>query len=371
MFLRRHAQEPGPVAPLQPIDRRRALQLAPAVGVAFLLVLSSGGRAAANDVSWRGSMHARVLEVPDAALTKTLQTRSAGSFVGGPTTASTGETVNVYVSSTLSTTLGTPQSWADFIAGLLHGLEISSLTAYIATYDEMRELCGSHALGCYSGNRMVSMGETVYGVTAAEVVRHEYGHHIALNRLNTPWQAVDWGPKHWATAIGVCRRVEQGAAFPGDGRDNYSLNPGEAWAETYRVLVERRGGTPEAPWEIVSPSFYPDEVALAAAERDVVQPWTGPTRTTYRTRFTRSSRKSWTIPLETPRDGAIRIEITLPRGGLHDAVLLEQDGTVATALWSGRTLKTVSTTVCGQRSLRLRVTHKGTFGRVSVSASIP
>ena len=337
----------------------------------FCSSLSSGGRAAANEATWRGSLQARVAEVPGATLTKERLVRSAGSFIGGPTTASSGETVNVYVSSTLPTTLGTPQSWADFIAGLLHGPEISSLTAYIATYDEMRELCGSHALGCYSGNRMVSMGETVDGVTAAEVVRHEYGHHIALNRLNTPWQAVDWGPKHWATAIGVCRRVEQGAAFPGDGGDNYSLNPGEAWAETYRVLVERRGGTPEAPWEIISPSFYPDEAALAAAERDAVQPWTGPTKTTYRMRFTRSSRKSWTIPLETPRDGAIRIEITLPRGGLHDAVLFDQRGAVATALWSGRTFKTLSTTVCGQRSLRLRVTQKGAFGRMSVSASIP
>ncbi len=371
MFHGRHVRRSGWGALLPPIDRRRALQLASAVAVAFLLVLPSGSRAAANDASWQGSLSARVVEVPGAALSRERLARSAGSFVGGPTTASTGETVNVYVSSSLPPELGTPQSWADFIAGLLHGPEISSLTAYVATYDEMQDLCGDDALGCYGGNRIVSMGETMHGVTAAEVVRHEYGHHIALNRINPPWQAIDWGPKHWASATGICRRVEQGAAFPGDGGYNYWLNPGEAWAETYRVLVERRAGVPEAPWEIISPSFYPDDAALAAAERDVAEPWTAPARTSYRMRFTATSRKSRTVPVRTPRDGALRIEITLPRGGLHEAVLLEQGRTVATALWSGPTLKTISTTVCGQRSLRLRVTQKGNFGRVAVSASIP
>ena len=73
---------------------------------------------------------------------------------------------------------GTAQTWADFIAGLLHGSELPRLTAYIAPFAEMQSICGEHAFGCYGSNRMVSMGETNYGVSAEEVVRHEYGHHI-------------------------------------------------------------------------------------------------------------------------------------------------------------------------------------------------
>jgi hypothetical protein len=43
-------------------------------------------------------------------------------------------------------------------------------------------------------------------VTPQEVVRHELGHHVAFNRLNTPWTAVNWGPKAWATDQDVCAR---------------------------------------------------------------------------------------------------------------------------------------------------------------------
>ena len=73
---------------------------------------------------------------------------------------------------------GTAQTWADFIAGLLHGSELPRLTAYIAPFAEMQSICGEHAFGCHGSNRMVSMGETNYGVSADEVVCHEYGHHI-------------------------------------------------------------------------------------------------------------------------------------------------------------------------------------------------
>ena len=147
--------------------------------------------------------------------------------------------MSVYVSAALAPELGTEQTWADFLAGLEHGPEMSSLTAYIATYDETRDLCGAHALGCYAGDRMVAIGETVDGVDAVDVVRHEYGHHIALHRANPPWSAIDWGPKHWATALDICRRAERGAAAPGDEGDEYPFNPGEAWAETYRLLAQR------------------------------------------------------------------------------------------------------------------------------------
>ena len=338
--------------------------------MAFLLTCASHGQA--PEQAGSATVLARIVEVPSTARSTARFARSAGSFVGGPTTASTGETLNVYVSSSLSPARGTPQSWADFIVGLLHGPEITSLTAYIATFADVRELCGEHALGCYGSNRIVAPGETVHGVTAAQVLRHEYGHHIALHRLNPPWQAIDWGPKQWASTTGVCNRATQGTAFPGDEGDNYSLNPGEAWAETYRVLDERRSGTPEGSWGIVSSTFYPDEAALRAAELDVAQPWSAPTTAVRKIRFTATARATSTARFATPRDGALQVRVSLPRGGLHDvAVFDEERRPFATALWSGSRLKTISTTICGQRSVYLRITRKGALGRVSVTASIP
>ena len=182
---------------------------------------------------------------------------AAITWRGGQTTASTGEVVNVFVSDQLP--LETPEKWAEFIAKLTHGPEIASATTYIAIFDEVQDLCGSRALGCYGQNEIVSLGELAAdGTTAEEVVRHEYGHHIAAYRQNTPWVAIDWGPKHWATAAGVCPRVSRREAFPGDGGRNYALNPGEAWAETYRLMDERKNAITTASWPIVEPELLPE-----------------------------------------------------------------------------------------------------------------
>lgn len=299
--------------------------------------------------------------------------RSTVVWSGGPTTAATGETVNVFVSAGLPPELGTPQTWADFVAGLIHGPEISSLTVYIATLEEVEDVCGGQALGCYGPDRMISMGETMYGVTAAEVVRHEYGHHIAYHRLNPPWTAIDWGPKHWASAQNVCARAAAGSVYPGDEGYQYRLNPGEGWAETYRLLDERRAGVTGSGWQIVDQSFYPDDPALLAAERDVAQPWATTRTTSFRNRFAAGGKRLWTIPLATPLDGTAEINISLPRGALHKVALVDpaRKSVVATGLWASRTVQRIVTNVCGQRALTLRITQKGAFGRVRVVARLP
>jgi hypothetical protein len=353
-------------------DSRRTLRVAPVVVLALVLALSSAAAEADTSVAQPLSLGAspltRVIDQPETRMSRARLTRAAISWSGGPTTATTGETVNVYVSAALPVELGTPQTWADFLAGLVHGPELSALTAYIATFEEMQEVCGEHALGCYGANRMMSIGETAFGVTAAEVVRHEYGHHIAFNRLNPPWQAVAWGPKNWASTQNICRRAKEGSAYPGDEGDRYSLNPGEAWAETYRLLVERKAGATGSGWEIVDSSFYPDDAALQAAERDVLQPWATGTSAGLRKNLSNRGKRVWTIPLETPLDGLLEATVTLPKNGLHEVVLLDADrGTVlAKGLWASRTTKRVTTTVCGERSLTLRITQSGGFGRVSV-----
>ena len=352
------------------------LSSAPAVATAALLLLgAASGTARVADPTPvpTGESLAHFVHRPGTKLSSARLARSSIAWTGGRTVATSGETVTVYVSPTLPAELGTPQTWADFIAKLVHGPELSSLSAYIATYAETQGICGEDALGCYAADRMVSMGETASGVTPADVVRHEYGHHIAFHRLNPPWAAIDWGPKRWATSRNVCRRAGAGSAYPGDGGDNYSLNPGEAWAETYRLLDERRTGVTGSGWEIVDPSFHPDEAALRAAERDVLEPWSSPRRSTHGSRFTAQSRRVWSIPLSTPLDGDIAVTALLPKGGLHEVAIVDtaRKNVVATALWAGQRVRKIVANVCGQRTLTLRITQKGAFGRVKVVVQTP
>jgi hypothetical protein len=297
---------------------------------------------------------------------------TALTWRGGPIVTSTGETVTVYVSDSLPTV--TPEQWAEFIVNLDHGPEISKVTVHIATLDEVQQLCGARALGCYGDDQLISIGETVIdGTTPEEVVRHEYGHHIAFNRANTPWPAIDWGPKYWASAVGVCGRVRNGSAFPGDESVHYDQNPGEAWAETYRILEERKAGILSSSWQIVSPTFFPNDASLAAALHDVTQPWGASTATTYRTQFTKKGKRVWLVHVQTSLDGTLSIRASIPRGGLDDvaAVAPNRRTVLKHTVSSGGTARLL-VDVCGQRSLYLRVTDRsGTAGRVSVTASTP
>ena len=70
--------------------------------------------------------------------------------------------MNVLVSDGLPIETSTPEGWAEFLTGLTHGPEITLLTAHIATFDEVQEICGSRALGCYARNQLVSLGERTF-----------------------------------------------------------------------------------------------------------------------------------------------------------------------------------------------------------------
>ncbi len=138
-------------------------------------------------------------------------------------------------------------------------------------------MCGAGALGCYYNNVIVALGQDIRGVTAQSIVTHEYGHHIADHRLNDPWNAVEWGTKRWASYENVCSRAESGELVPGDEGRFYQLNPGELFAEDYRVLNERRAGLPESAWQVVDQRLYPDQQALDLLAQDVTSPWTAST----------------------------------------------------------------------------------------------
>ncbi|MFO7572035.1 MAG: hypothetical protein R6W48_05460 [Gaiellaceae bacterium] len=311
---------------------------------------------------------------PSGAFSSARLAQTAVTWRGGRITASTGEAFRVFVSDSLPVETSMPESWAEFLAGLTHGPELSLLTAYIATLAEVQQICGARALGCYGRNQMIAPGDATFdGASAEEVVRHEYGHHVAFHRSNAPWVAIDWGPKRWASTAGVCARVARSEAYPGNQGTNYSQNPGEAWAEAYRLMDERKAGITTATWPIIAPSFYPSETALQAAEADVLQPWTSPSTSSFQRVFVQRTPRVWWIPLSTPLDGELRLSVTLPRNGTHEVALVAANRrtVIRRGQWVGQRAKRLTTTVCGQRNLFIRVTQSGALGRVAVTATRP
>jgi hypothetical protein len=255
---------------------------------------------------------------------------SAGSWSGGTYPTPDGERVTVYISK-----------------------------VYIAPLPQVAEMCfTTEALGCYGGQTLVVVGESTDGIAPSSIATHEYGHHVAANRSSAPWPATDWGTKRWASQVGVCSRVVSGMAFPGDEGVDYSLNPGEAFAESYRVLVETNGTAAGYDWPIVDPSFRPTPESLAAIREDVLHPWVGPTTKTIRGKFLRQ-RRTWSTQLATFLDGDLRLRITVPGGGADDVTLLSGDGrtVLATGSWTSSGGKSAEYQVCGARSVRVRVTR--------------
>jgi hypothetical protein len=349
--------------------RRLAILLSGALLLAALVAATArgGGESA--------QMSARALALDDDAVAhvdSARLAREALSYRGGPITTSTGEVVDVRVSDALPPEV-TPEAWAEFFVHLTHGPELAQLTAYIGTLDEVQETCGTRALGCYGRDQLVAPGEAAFDTSAEEIIRHEYGHHIAAHRQNDPWSAIDWGPKRWASAANVCSRVSRKQAYPGDEGTNYSLNPGEAWAEVYRLLDERKAGITTASWQIIDPSFFPDAGDLAAAEEDVSQPWAAPRSRLYTRTFGKRAERVWWISLATPLDGNVRVSATVPsRGNGSVEVALvgpNRQTVVRRAQWVSQRVKTLDASVCGQRSLFVRVTQKGLVGRVRVSVT--
>jgi hypothetical protein len=302
----------------------------------------------------------------------TLETRphAARAWRSGTYTTSTGETVRVEVSDTYAPEAVSGQAWAEFYAGLVHGSELAGVTVRIATPPEVAAVCGDDALGCYSGGLLVMPGEQFGGVEPQEIARHEYGHHVAASRINPPWNASAYGPKRWSSAMGICARTKEGTAFP-DDYTHYALSPGEAFAEAYRVLNDRRAGVLGLTWSIVDDSFIPKDDTLRVVEQDVTAPWVEATSRVVRGRFTARRRRSLTT-LATPLDGVVTVALHVPRGRSDTLALVDpQDRVVANGLWAGTTTRRLTYLVCGQRRLIVRVVLAGPPGPFTLAITRP
>lgn len=291
------------------------------------------------------------------------------SWVGRAYATQSGD-VTVYVWPGYPDPDGVGLRWANFLSSLLHGSELGLVRAYVAPLAEVQAFCEADALGCYGANTLVSIGDAVDGVTAEEVMRHEYGHHVAANRQNPPWAAVDWGTKRWASRADVCARAGAETVFPGDEGLRYTLNPGEAFAETYRVLNELRAGAASFSWELVDPSFSPDARALAAVEEDALTPWVQRPAQVVAGRF--RTERTWSRSIQTPLDGDLELTLRMPLGAGHTLDLLDSRGTVvAHGLWSGSGVRTLRYRICGQRNVRVRVGREGAPPRFQVRVRVP
>jgi hypothetical protein len=342
--------------------RSRSVSRPRAAGAALLVAaFAATATAAATDggprrsvprpADLRGSGVVRDTVLRDGGYVLAARIRS-GRF-GGVYTTAAGESVTVYSSDAYPQDHAFNQSWANFLGGLLHGFELSRLTVYIAPVAEMHSLCGPQASACYSPSRelMVVPGDAPEdGTPVAELVAHEYGHHLAQNRDNRPWRAVEWGTKRWATHMEICERHAAGTVFPGDEGDHYDLNPGEGFAEAYRLANASSG--PRADWNS-DQSFYPDDAALDAVRRDAVEPWVGQI-SRWSVRLRKGGTASWRVAAAL--DGAV--DASVAPAAPATLTLTAADGTkVASA--RGR----VSTVACGlpTYTLTLRAARAGTY----------
>ena len=284
---------------------------------------------------------------------------AAAAFWGGTYTASTGEPVMIFASTAYPVDDAVAQRWAEFVASLVHGPELTRVRIYLVTPREIGRTCGFSALACYNAGdgALYAPGEDIPDDPPAEsIVAHEYGHHIAANRANNPWKSIDYGTKRWSTAMQVCSRTASGVLSPGNETDFYRRNPGEGYAEAYRVLNERKLGRTETPWAIVDQLLYPDEASLAAVEQDVVNPWAG----AQIVRYTGSGRTR-TYTVATPLDGTVRATLR----GKGSVEILRPTGT---RLAGGGA--TAATTVCGFRTVRVRVTRPISVAKAAFALTV-
>jgi hypothetical protein len=285
-----------------------------------------------------------------ASLAPTLMNVRAATAIDGVYTASTGETVHISTSDQLVPDEPENQSWAEFLASEPHGKELADVQLYIAPRTEVRQLCGRDALACYYGEsqRIVFPAEERTSQPSQKsILAHEYGHHIARNRPNTPWPGLIFGTKRWATYTRICTGLRSGRL----SLRRYEISPAETFAESYRVLVERLLGLEQGPWDIIDPSLQPDDVALSLIEQDVVDPWPG--NTTIRITGSRTR----PVRVSTPLDGKVTFTLSGPRTATYELRLPGQP----TKRVSGRGSARSSATVCGTR--RVTATVRKLSGR--------
>jgi hypothetical protein len=312
-----------------------------------------------------------VTAAPAVKRAATAQAAAATTGTAEKLMAADGQTVDVVVSSTYAAAPPAAQSYVDFLDGLAHGTELSKLTLSIVTPAEIAGACGAQqgdgVLACYipaSATMVVPGEQTEADATTSYLVAHEYGHHIAANRDNPPFTAVDYGPKYWASTENVCTRVLAGKLAPGNEAEYYQYNPGEAWAETYAWLKY-----PQTSWRYTG-LLKPDAAAYAAARKDVETPWTASTVKTFTGTMGSSSTQrefSFTLTL----DGAISFQLKGPKNSDFDLRVVASGKAQGTTDARGSSDRLTFATACvtTPEKVRVQVRRRAGAGAFSVKTT--
>jgi hypothetical protein len=293
------------------------VRLLAALAVAVLLALPPEADAREREAPQQGPLPA-FGHVDDTVLQHEPSAMRTARAVGpAPRRYSTpdGYSVAVEASPSYPVDPAADQKLVDFLASRVHGSELGDLSVYVGTPAEISRLCGGGAdvVACYAIQeaRMYVPGESVRGIPVEYPLTHEYGHHIASWRSNSPWDALDWGGKHWASEERICANVRRGLLFPGNQGAHYWDDPGEGFADTYAHLHY-----PKAPW-YYNQLMRPDPGSLEAVRRDVLRPWTAPRTRTFRGRVG-PRRKTRSFHIQMRLDGDLRLDLVAPKGAVYE-----------------------------------------------------
>lgn len=236
---------------------------------------------------------------------------------------------------------GDPAPWRAILGGLVHGSELARVRLLVTSPADAGARCDG-GQSCYDADTetIITSASPPSGYTAAELIAHEYGHHIAANRRNDPWSAYDFGTKRWASYEGVCQGVAAGQLFPGDQGSHYLADPGEAFADAYRRL---NGGQGASPFDA---RLAPDQTALTLLRADIEHPWRG--RRLQQHRGSAPAR----VRIGTPLDGTLTAAAPGRRLRIADA---------ATGRELARGRSRATTRICGPDAVTVAVSGRGRF----------
>jgi hypothetical protein len=282
-----------------------------------------------------------------------------------PTGDSNGTYVQIQVSDTYPVDQALPQDWATYLGTLVHGAELARLTLSLMPLSDVQAICGSQALACYDPSQQTiyaSPEDQLDEPPAKEIVTHEYGHHIANNSNDAPWDALDYGTKRWSSYENICAKAAGGTASPGDEGSHYFQNSGEVFAESYRVLNLQKQGQTDIGWTIVDPSFFPDANALTLLEEDITTPWVAPTVSKLHGSFGTGVVRTFTV--QTQLDGTFNARLISPTKAKMQLALYN-NGTLVLSATS------IRYEICGERTLTLKVQRLSGRGAFTVNISKP
>jgi hypothetical protein len=296
---------------------------------------------------------------------RTARAALSGKWYSYPT--KDGGTVVAAISDGYAKTISTRvvQSYVDFLDSLDHGPELHTLRIYIAPPTEVLAECGGveGTLACYDSRTKIMdvPGEEpdtgADGVTLSYIVAHEYGHHIAASRNNTPFNAFAVGPKYWSSYEMVCNRALRGQLAPGNEEQFYRSNPGEGWAETYAQLKY-----PEVSWQY-DPIMKPDAAAFDAARKDVLAPWKAMTTKVFSGRFGKRGSNVKRFTFDLTLDGSLSMRLKGPRTANYDFVISSNGRNEGRTSRSGSRDSVSYEAACRQDALeRVTVAVKRTSG---------